>query len=291
MSLRYLLLFLFITFHFFVGCGSKPPTVTPAPGTAASPSGGTAPVPLVTPAAPAPLPAAPADVAKTEPVVKLTIDEFLVPASKDVAGTNAKYLGKVIQLQGTVSFTNRRVANGAVVGVVVRLANSSQNSIACEMSDTEAWKIVARGSQITLKGKLAAHVPRPGAVYGTPQLGNIIECVILEAGPSSRIVTTPDQFVEEYNAIGRDGFFEKYRDKDLLMEGEVAGYEQATNGSYCVILKTSTMTHVGLSIGQKKWEATYPIGQKASFTGVYNSAVSTPKQDTLVIESTDIHVE
>jgi len=243
-----------------------------------------------TPATVAPLTAPPIDVAKTEPVAKFTMDEFLPAARKNAVETNAKYLGKVIQLKGNVSFTYRRVSKGVVVGTMFRLAATSQDSIACEMSDPEAWKNLGTGTEVTLKGKLAAYVLRPGAV-GNPaaQIGNLVECVILEAGPSTRAAMTPDQFVEEYSTIGEDEFFKKHYNKELLIEGEVIGHDQATMGDYFAILKTSSKTKVGLAVGQKKESLDhYPIGQKVSAIGFFNSAIRARNLDTLIIQSNDM---
>jgi hypothetical protein len=236
----------------------------------------------------APLP--PVDVAKTEPVAKLTMDEFLPAARQNPVETNAKYLGKVIQLKGNVSFTYRRITKGVVVGTMFQLAKTSGDSIACETSDPEAWKNIGTGTEVTLKGKLAAHVLRPREVSNpASQIGNLVECVILEAGPGTRVVMTPDQFVEEYNTIGEDKFFKKHYNKELLIEGEVIGHDQATMGDYYAVLKTSTKTKVGLAVGPKKESlANYPVGQKASAIGFFNSAIRARNLDTLMIQSNDI---
>ena len=123
----------------------------------------------------APLP--PVDVAKTEPVLNVRLDEFMPGARQKAVETNKKYLGKVIQLKGNVFFTYRTVSKGGVVSTMLQLITTSHDSINCEMSDPEAWKRVGSGTEVTLKGKLAAYVLPPGAV-GNPaeRIGNLVEC-------------------------------------------------------------------------------------------------------------------
>src|SRR4051794_21095397 len=101
MTRRYPLLLLCIAFCLPVGCSSKPPAVVPAPtalGTSAAPS--------TTPNSPAAPGAATTsgvvDVAKTEPVLNVRLDEFMPGARQNAVETNKKYLGKVIQLKGNV---------------------------------------------------------------------------------------------------------------------------------------------------------------------------------------------
>jgi len=221
------------------------------------------------------------------------MDEFLPAARQNAVETNAKYQGKVIQLKGIVSNLSRRLTNGVVVGAVFQLANTSRSSIACEVGDPEAWKNISIDTEVTLKGKLAPYVLRPQE-KGNPaaRIGDLVECVILEAGPSTRVVTTPDEFVEEYSTSAEGEFFKKHNNKDLLIEGEVIGHDQTTTGPVYAILKTSTKTKVGLIVGGTKESFKYyPIGQKVSAIGLYNSAYKSRNLDTLMVMSTDLHTD
>src|SRR6185436_3369363 len=122
------------------GCGTpKPPAAGPAPAIAPAPNSG---MPVASPssapsapAAVAPPAAPPIDVAKTEPLAKLTVDEFVDSSIKDYQGTDAKYGGKVVQLQGYVHNLTRRIANGSVVGVSLQLKpTGSFDRVECEIS-------------------------------------------------------------------------------------------------------------------------------------------------------------
>jgi hypothetical protein len=281
-----------------LGCGTqspKPaatgvtPSATPAPASTSASSAPVAPAPASStpaPGPPAPLPAI--DVSKTAPVISVSADEFVENAVKDPTGTDAKYMGKVIQVEGNVSWVARRIEKKEVTGVTMRISSKKGQTLLCTFTDPQAWKEVARGSRITLKGRWSSFAP----VRGMQEL-TLTDCLVLEAGPCSRITTTPDELSADYASLGSDEFFKKYNQKDVIVEGEVRSHEQASSGAHVVVFKTSTMPYIGFDpnqVGKREasnLKAQYPIGQTISFHGFYWPTIRSLKNDSIFWNGTD----
>ena len=170
----------------------------------------------------------------------------------------------------------------------MQISSKAGRAFICTSSDAQAWKNVSRGSQVTMKGRWSPSAP----VHGMQEL-SLADCLILAAGPCSRITTTPDELSADFAALGADEFYKKYDRKDVIIEGEVRSHEQATSGAHVVVFKTSTMPYIGFDPNQAgKREASnlqvqYPIGKKISFHGFFWLPIKSLKNDSIFWLGTD----
>jgi hypothetical protein len=154
-------------------------------------------------------------VAAAEPAFSLAASDLARACHQDRAGADKKYGGAVVELSGAVR-------SMGVTGDAPHLGLASDPGgaeILCFTSDKEPWERVAFGQQVRLKGRWPA-----GSTAG-----QLVDCVIVEAGanPAARIAA--ERLAGEFNA-SRRATNSKYRHKSLIIDGEVLRAEAVGSG-------------------------------------------------------------
>ena len=241
------------------GCKPPPPTAnSPSPpATTSAPAGTAAPGERNAAATSAAYSAAAStaqaaqtheDLSGVEPDFKMNPDELAGEYKANPQAATAKYGGKVVQVEGNVSYaTGEYVAFG---------------DLTCkfDVPDSSLWKNIAKGSQATIKGRFL-EVP-----FGLSLRGELVHCVLLAHSESPRLVVT----AEELSTAARENleeFVRTYEGKDLLMTAEVAAFEPANGPKKdTVVFKTTGAPRVVLNpvrlIPQREAEiARFPVGK------------------------------
>ena len=260
------------------------PTPPAIPGsTASSPSQPAAPLPSAQAAPPPPA----VDLTSVEPDVRIAAVDLGKENVAGPAAADAKYGGKVIEVEGVVVSYGGNMKDRRPAGEYVALGKEGDGAmyVKCEFAETDLWKKIARSSQVKVKGHWK---PTPNPTIERSMLQN---CVFTEIGPNPRKTITAEQLSSEAR-VNRDQFRGVYTHthSELLVTGEVASIERAGSfNNICLVLKTSAAPRVlieqfsGNPEVEAKMKADLPTGTKVKIVGQYNDASSNGKPDLYLL--------
>jgi hypothetical protein len=217
-----------------------------------------------------------------QPDVRVSAVELGTENEAGPAAADAKYAGKVIEVDGSVMNYAGRWEGGRPVGEFVGVGDPGNiyTYVRCEFSENELWKKIAKTSTVKIKGRWKP-TPKP-----TFEKSTLTDCVFVEIGPNPRINTTAEELSAEARQ-SRDQFRAKYaRSAEFLVKAEVASIERAGSfGNVCLVLKTSAAPRILIEqIGpvkeiEARMQAELPPGTKVSIVGSYNDASSNNQAD------------
>jgi hypothetical protein len=209
---------------------------------------------------------APPDVTDTPPKFTLTADELAREYQKDRAAADKKYDGAVIEVSGEVSMVGTNLAGDALVFLNDRLT--------CATVDKEPWASVSKGQKVTIKG---AWLQSRGSA-------SLEGCVIVEKGPNPATVLTAEQLAAEY-AAGRQAAINKYKEKYLIVTGEVVTKDENRAGAPVLRLKGTDKVSVdcGFTADDEAKKAVEPLaaGHKVKVIGLFLAVEHTDKSVAL----------
>jgi len=160
------------------------------------------------------------------------------------AAADAKYAGKVIEVEGAVTeygknyFENKNVDTHFVkVGKTEVLFKD----VRCETAETDLRTKIATKSAVKIKG-LWLPVPPPDTRLGAHEITRerctLVNCVFTEIGTNPRVTLTAEQMETEART-DRKQFDARYGDRatEITLTGEVVSVEQSTY--VLIVIKTS----------------------------------------------------
>ena len=242
------------TFAMLLGCGKKPddnaqqPQPNPAPN----------PAPVV-PKPPDP-PAKAPSLGPSE--FKMTAEDFEKEFSADKKAAEAKYVGKVVELSGSVDYIARYGATQGQVGL--RSISGGAPFCTFVIDDAKLVEKVGKGQKVRLRGRFQSDrfqkyfLPAEVVDFGTPTV----------------VPLTAEQLVKEYSAAP-DALEEKYRGKTLLVTGEVSAVTIGMPDPQFVELKGGEKPKVLCfrhPLETWEWPAHYKKGARVRFIGKLTSA-------------------
>jgi hypothetical protein len=250
---------------------AAPPAASPAP-TSVAPTKPPASTPT-TPTAPA-KPAAPArNLVDVEPDFRTTPQDIGTEYKADPAAADAKYKGKVIEIDAEVS--QCFPFQGELTAIT---SGNLESMFYCHFAEPDLWKKVAGRSKVKIKGVFRANDNK----------FKLEDCVFTEVGPSPRLVLTSDEMSAEARA-DRPRFRERVYGADILVKGEVASIVHNSGESVRVVLKTSEKPGivVDTQARQDNVEAAlkrdFPIGTKVLLVGRVLDETAQPLTDVRLI--------
>src|SRR5262249_6520764 len=123
-----------------------------------------------------------------------------------------KYKGKTVELSGVVDSPDDD-PYGKLGYIALKLKGGGLGP-RCALDDPAPWLKVGPGCTIKIKGV----VPDGGLS------GELYPCVIVESSPNTCLPITAAQLAKEF-AADRKAAVDRYRDKCLIVEGELTGKE------------------------------------------------------------------
>ena len=165
-----------------------------------------------------------ASIAQAEVDHKMTVDEFYAEFVKDRAGTVEKYNKKTLELSSTVSGIG--VIGDHYLSLSLNYSPAEKEyhfaGLPCifeEKNEFRVWPKIAKGQQITIRGKFEGYEPKEDAnlMIGLG-MGN---CEIVDLGPSVVQPITVEQLAREFKKSESD-FEEKYKGKAMFVKGVIS---------------------------------------------------------------------
>jgi hypothetical protein len=201
------------------------------------------------------------DLAKAPADFSLGSEEFVKEFLKDRKTADAKYVGKVVELSAVVDFVGKNIGDEPYV----RLPGEKFDTAMCFTADKEPWAKVLPGQKVKLKGKCAEYIV---AV-------RMLHCVFTETGPYPAIARTADELAKEFEADSNKAD-EKYREKYLVVTGEVADKKDEDKTGARIYFKTSGKARVecdfrfAISNQLKDFLSSVKTGQQFKAVGRYS---------------------
>jgi hypothetical protein len=197
------------------------------------------------------------DLTSVEPAFRLTAEEF---HKEHAAGREAmakKYEGKVIELSGEVE---RNFRNGTDAFVALKVKGQILG-VRCRTVDRQPWAKVAPGQKIRIKGVL------PNEVWVCAAL---VDCVFVDVGQYAVIPVTAVELAKEY-AADPVAAKKKYREKHLVVSGEVVSKEFTDIGTAVLALKTDGKVKVTcvFDLDMNEEGKAVTVGQKVKLVGEF----------------------
>jgi hypothetical protein len=153
-----------------------------------------------------------ADLARATAAVATAADSWHAEWKKDREAAAKKYKGKIVELSGVVDHPGDDPY--CRVGYIWLKIKKDAFGVRCALDDPAPWLKVGPGCTIKIKGV----VPEFGLD------GDLYPCVIVESSPNTCQEITATQLAKEF-AADKKAAEEKYRDKCLIVEGELTGKE------------------------------------------------------------------
>jgi hypothetical protein len=216
-------------------------------------------------------PSASAPATTGEPDFRLDVAEWHAEFANDTPAAVKKYMGKVVELSGTVEHVGEDPS--ANVGCVFLKVEGAQLQDRCATIDKQPWLKVSPGSQVRIRGK----VPE----FGLPR--DLAEAEIVEAGPNPAVVASARQLAEEYAADPKAAT-EKYDEKWANLDGEVVEKTASKERGVLVRLQGANDVSVACYFGERNQKAVEDIkpGTKVKVFG----QLSLWKEKEILLHST-----
>jgi hypothetical protein len=182
----------------------------------------------------------------------------------DAKTAKAKYKDKWIELSGPVTGVGHRSGDRPFVdlkGPFDPKRGDDFKSISCFIAEKEPWKKYSPQQPVKIFGKFND--------FGTNDM-YLVEGVVVEAGADPSLVLSAEQLAKECTA-DFDGTVAKYKDKYIILSGEIIGKESNDAGAPTLQLKADGKTKVfaSLTAFDKELVADWKAGQKVSVVGQF----------------------
>ncbi len=199
------------------------------------------------------------DALSAKPDVTLTAKELL--ENKDAEKT---YKNKIVEISSFVVDFESQFG----VGDLIAIGDNKLGVIRCTMIDREPWNRLSYGQQVRIRGKCATVNP----------LIQLINCIIIDTGPSVAVSLTAEDLAKEY-AADSEKTDDKYNPKgpnglrygkSLVVTGEVAAWGKDDYGKSVVFLKGTNDLRLACQVG-KLPESDAPVGAKIRVVAYYDT--------------------
>lgn len=189
------------------------------------------------------------DIEKRPADYSLTADAFFAEYKKDRAGSKSKYLGKIIELSGSVQHVDTNYID-------LRIENDALGLI-CGTFLTETWSKIAPSQKVKIKGVLDSTLETP----------TFIDCVIVEAGSRPALKVTAEELAKEF-AGDQKAMETKYRNKFIILTGEIVSKTFKENQLGKVVLKgnKNILISCDMNLAEKRLEKLV-VGQPVQVFG------------------------
>jgi hypothetical protein len=153
-----------------------------------------------------------ADLGKAKADFTTDAESWHAEWAKDREAASTKYKGKTVELSGVVDHPSDDPY--CRVGFIYLKIKGDGIGPRCALDDPAPWLKVGPGCKVKIKGI----VPEFGSG------GGLESCVIVESSPNTCQEITAVQLAKEF-AADKKAAEDKYRDKCLIVEGELTGKE------------------------------------------------------------------
>jgi hypothetical protein len=191
-------------------------------------------------------PQAPASLGDVKPDFVFDAPAWREEWKKDRAAARKKYTGKVVELTGEVIFVSVQFEGTAVSGLKsgpggwVNLKGAQEGfPVMCITTDPQPWLTVAAGSRARIRGRAGK-----AEMIET----ELVDCVIVEAGPSPALTATVEQVTRDV-AADREAAKKKYAGKYVHAAGEVTEVVKDKDGTVRLKLKGASGVDVEALLG------------------------------------------
>ena len=236
------------------GCGDKePPPPTKPPVTTPTETG---------PAVPSTTPKAPVDLTKAKPDHTLEPKAWFEEWRANSQAAREKYESKVVELSGEVQSLSAALDDKGNVakGVIYLKAGNNDHMIRCATVDKQPWARLSPGSGVKVRGIVPQY----------EDVAKLDPCIILETSANPAISISAAQLSKEFDEEPA-ATAKKYKDKHLIVDGEVMDKKQDAIGGYIVYLKGDEDSVVIAKLPQAMHNLGEPLkaGDKIKVTGPF----------------------
>jgi Leucine-rich repeat (LRR) protein len=197
------------------------------------------------------------DISKIAPSFSLSAEKFSEEYKENRNAAEEKYKGKVVELTGVVKSMGRNIADDSYISLE---AGKVLFGVMCVTADAEPWAKVAPGQKVKLKGKWPEFSVGAALIY----------CVFLDTGKYEATALSAEQLAKEYVA-DPEATTKKYKDKYLVISGEVMDRDFNSAGAASITLKVDSKVRVKchFTAFESKQTRSLKVGQRVKAIGQY----------------------
>ncbi len=216
------------------------------------------------------------------PELKTTAEALAKEAIADPTAAEAKYKGKVVEVDGQVAFANKIVGDNrmfSLTGAKKQPTDAVSRDVMCTPRPDQqdrAWGL-GRGQKVKVVGR----------VTGVNTFGvSLSDCTVAEEGPNPTQTVSAEQLAADYakNPLAAEKKYlagEKYA-KEIIITGTVADLK-TKNDFYVVRLAGSGPVAVDCTVKKEDWES-LKKGEKVTIKGDLSFAYDA-KANAVVVET------
>jgi hypothetical protein len=193
-----------------------------------------------------------------EGVIKLDPEAFAKEVKKDERAAAAKYKGKTIELSGKVADVHRNASGDPFLSLPAKTAGIL--GVSCFLKDKNVFGKVVKGQEVTVRGRY------PDLQFGV----QLLDCELVKVGPSPALTYTAEEMTKEW-ARDKAGAVKKWKDKVLIVSGEVADTKANDVGAINVYLKGTDKLRVdcGFTAFEKAVAEKIKAGDRVKLVGEF----------------------
>lgn len=187
----------------------------------------------------------------------MTAEAIQKEYATDKGAAEKKYMGKVIELSGTVQTIGRVGGDTPYIGLK---AGKEILGVICITVDQEPWGVAVPGQAVKVKGRW------PKDAFGLA----LTQSVFTDTGKYNAVTLTAEALAKEF-AADAAGTVKKYDKRHVKLSGEIAAKEFNSAGAASVTLKTEGKITVKVSFTANENDLTKPLkaGQKLTVVGEF----------------------
>lgn len=168
---------------------------------------------------------------KDTAVVRLDPEAFAVEVKEDEKAAAAKYKGKTIELSGIVTGVQRNIGGDVFLSLPSKTAGIL--GVSCFLKDKNVFGKVVKGQDVTVRGRY------PDLQFGV----QIMDGELVKVGPNPALTYTAEEMAKEW-AKDKEAATRKWKDKVLIVSGEIGDTRANDVGAISVFLKAGDKLHV-----------------------------------------------
>jgi hypothetical protein len=185
---------------------------------------------------------------KSTPATVITLEDFGKKWTADRETLRKKYAGDLLEITGPVG-EFRIDLSGRHLVLIPCGTDKDAPIFSIVTREKEPWALVGRGQVITVRGKLDAE---PGPAY--EHIPYILDAELVSPKPNTSITIKAADLAAEV-AKDRKGTIDKYKDKSLIVVGEVAKLKDRKSvvflkGTDALMIECNMFEVVGEGLGK-----------------------------------------
>jgi hypothetical protein len=198
-------------------------------------------------------------------VLRLDPEAFAAEVKKDERAAASKFKGRAIELSGQVAGVHRNIRGDVYLSLPSKSAGIL--GVACFLKDPNIYGKVVKGQAVTVRGR-----------YPDVRVGvQILDCEVVKVGPSPALTYTSEQMAREWT-MDRKAATQKWKDKVVIVSGEVAGTKANDVGAVTVYLKGTDTARIdcGFTAFEKDLAGKIKPGEQVKIVGEFLDVESKP---------------